>query len=158
MGGALTADCGAPAGQELATRVGCQLAITPSFLIPFSHHTTHSSFGGGWPQKRSLAPLGNYKATESKACEGRVAAVPKAVTLQGQKVSKALRMYRDVPLERKGFEAERLTDTFAASLNVKGLNAFEHGRRHWQNHKLQNPRLPCAALTKTPLRLFLLSF
>lgn len=71
MGGALTADCGAPAGQELATRVGCQLAITPSFLIPFSHHTTHSSFGGGWPQKRSLAPLGNYKGNGEQGMRGK---------------------------------------------------------------------------------------
>lgn len=44
-----------------------------------------------------MALLEDYKVNgEQGACEGRVAVVPKAVTLLGQKVSKAP---RDLPLE-----------------------------------------------------------
>lgn len=92
MGGGLSVGCGTSRGTKLASWVGCCFAITSSFL---SSYNKNSSSDWGWLQKRSLAPLRDYKSNK----EGRVAVVPKAVTLPGEEVSKALGMYGDLPLE-----------------------------------------------------------
>lgn len=78
MGGGLAADCGTPRGTKLAGWVGYCLAITSSFLSPY--HNKNSSSDGGWLQRRSLPPLGDYKGNEEQRMREGLQLYPKQLS------------------------------------------------------------------------------
>lgn len=93
MGGELAVDCSTPCG----TRAGS--AATLPLPLPFSSLSlTVLQNLKLWLFLASEENFGSFRGLQRQgACEGMVAVVPKAVTLLGQKVSKALRMYGDLP-------------------------------------------------------------